>query len=343
MLDSFVRLECRYAVRRAALAAEGVPLRDQLRALVAAEAEALRGAALAVGGALPAPEAELLGTLPAADGEWGGRAAGAFMGHDPRPRTPALTRAPRRRPAGGRRGEKPKRVAVGLWVPALGGAGTDDEGPRAVPGRLELRGAVWATAAAYVREPVARARLDLAEDVLRSLRARVETTLEDLAEAGGDADAGGAAAPADAGAGDPLGGGGLRGPGVRLRFPRRATFAWQGTGGRLSVSDYLAAGEGEADARGRLGELLGAAVAAGAAAEAVEAEAEAFAAGPVAPWDPAAETGPAVGKGTGKGGTAAAEKTAACTLAGAGAAALAAGMAALWAYASAAGAAGGEL
>ena len=126
---------------------------------------------------------------------------------------------------------------------------------------------------------------------------------------------------------------------MRLRFPRRATFAWQGTGGRLSVSDYLAAGEGEADARGRLGELLGAAVAAGAAAEAAEAEAEAFAAAPVAPWDPAAETGP-VGKGTGKGGTAAAEKTAACTLAGAGAAALAAGMAALWAYASAA---GGEL
>ena len=107
-----------------------------------------------------------------------GRAAGAST---PAPRPPALTRARRRRrPAGGRRGEKPKRVAVGLWVPALGGAGTD-EGPRAVPGRLELRGAVRATAAAYVREPVARARLDLAEDVLRSLRARVETTLEDLA------------------------------------------------------------------------------------------------------------------------------------------------------------------
>ena len=251
-----------------------------------------------------------------------GRAAGAST---PAPRPPALTRARRRRPAGGRRGEKPKRVAVGLWVPALGGAGTD-EGPRAVPGRLELRGAVRATAAAYVREPVARARLDLAEDVLRSLRARVETTLEDLAEAGGDADAG-----------DPLGRGGLRGPGVRLRFPRRATFAWQGTGGRLSVSDYLAAGEGEADARARLGELLGAVVAAGAPAEAAEAEAEAFAAAPVAPWDPAADAGPAAGKGTGNGGTAA------CTLAGAGAAALAAGMAALWAYASAAGAAGGEL
>ena len=252
-----------------------------------------------------------------------GRAAGAST---PAPRPPALTRARRRRrPAGGRRGEKPKRVAVGLWVPALGGAGTD-EGPRAVPGRLELRGAVRATAAAYVREPVARARLDLAEDVLRSLRARVETTLEDLAEAGGDAEAG-----------DPLGRGGLRGPGVRLRFPRRATFAWQGTGGRLSVSDYLAAGEGEADARARLGELLGAVVAEGAPAEAAEAEAEAFAAAPVAPWDPAADTEPAAGKGPGNGGTAA------CTLAGAGAAALAAGMAALWAYASAAGAAGGEL
>lgn len=85
MLDSFVRLECRYAVRRAALAAEGVPLRDQLRALVAAEAEALRGAALAVGGALPAPEGELLGTLPAADGEWGGRPAPPPPPRGPRP------------------------------------------------------------------------------------------------------------------------------------------------------------------------------------------------------------------------------------------------------------------
>ena len=225
-------------------------------AVLARERAALAGALLEAGGAVLDPGASLAEALARA-----GSSAGAGGPHEVAVlRGPGASAAPQ----------------------ARGGAAL---AARCRPAGGSLRGVAFA----WGREPAARAARELAQDLVRSLCAREELLLAEAdAEAEAEAEAGGAP-PGAAAAPPPRGA-----PAEALGFglARRCALRGAWLAGGAAASDYLAAGEGLADAEGRCAELWGAPPDGEAPSEEWEGAPAGLGEGAARAWDPGAARGP---------------------------------------------------